>query len=98
MGNPETSEYRLNLSQSFNGVGSFLGPIVGGALFFSDKSDANSSELDSVMYVYIAIAAVVLLVAYFFVRTPMPEVKEDELIVNQHPGRRVALSGRRTTR
>ena len=89
LGNPETSEYRLNLSQSFNGVGSFLGPIVGGALFFSGKSGNNSSELDSVMYVYIAIAAVVLLVAYLFVRTPMPEIKEDELIINQqeHTGR-----------
>jgi MFS transporter, FHS family, L-fucose permease len=89
LGNPETSEYRLNLSQSFNGVGSFLGPIVGGALFFSGKPATNSSELDSVMYVYIAIAAVVLLVAFLFVRTPMPEVKEDELITDpqEHTGR-----------
>ena len=89
LGKPETSEYRLNLSQSFNGVGSFLGPIVGGALFFSDKPATDASELDSVMYVYIAIAAVVLLVAFLFVRTPMPEVKEDELITDQkeHAGR-----------
>ena len=34
LGKPETSEFRLNLSQSFNGVGSFIGPIIGGALFF----------------------------------------------------------------
>ena len=89
LGKPETSEYRLNLSQSFNGVGSFLGPIVGGALFFSGKPATDASELDSVMYVYIAIAAVVLLVAFLFVRTPMPEVKEDELITDQkeHAGR-----------
>ena len=41
------------------------------------------------MYVYIAVAAVVLLVAFLFVRTPMPEVKEDELITDQkeHAGR-----------
>ena len=83
LGRPETSEYRLNLSQSFNGVGSFLGPIVGGALFFGDKSSTNASELDSVMYVYIAIAAVVLLVAFLFVRTPMPEVKEEELVTDR---------------
>jgi len=83
LGKPETSEFRLNLSQSFNGVGSFLGPIVGGALFFGGKSSSNESELDSVMYVYIAIAAVVLLVAFLFVRTPMPEIKEDELIINR---------------
>ncbi|MGK2860576.1 MAG: L-fucose:H+ symporter permease [Chitinophagaceae bacterium] len=89
LGKPETSEYRLNLSQSFNGVGSFLGPIVGGALFFGDKSAGDSSDLDSVMFVYIAIAAVVLVVAYLFVRTSMPEVKEEELIIDrrEHAGK-----------
>jgi len=81
LGKPETSEFRLNLSQSFNGVGSFLGPIVGGALFFGNNPSVDgSSELDSVKFVYIAIAAVVLMVAFLFVRTPMPEVKEEELI------------------
>jgi MFS transporter, FHS family, L-fucose permease len=80
LGKPETSEFRLNLSQSFNGVGAFLGPIVGGALFFGNNPTSESSELDSVKFVYIAIAAVVLVVAFLFVRTPMPEVKEEELI------------------
>ena len=28
LGKPELSEFRLNLSQSFNGVGAFLGPLV----------------------------------------------------------------------
>src|SRR6266480_4936702 len=35
LGPPETSEFRLNFSQSFNGVGSFIGPILGGKLFFA---------------------------------------------------------------
>ena len=83
LGKPETSEFRLNLSQSFNGVGSFLGPIVGGALFFGNNSSSGSSELDSVKFVYIAIAVVVLLVALLFIRTSMPEVKEEELITKR---------------
>jgi len=29
LGKQETSEFRLNLSQSFNGVGAFIGPIIG---------------------------------------------------------------------
>ena len=81
LGSPETSEFRLNLSQSFNGVGALLGPIVGGALFFGDEGTNGSSELDSVKFVYIAIAAVVLFVAFLFLRTPMPEIKEEELVV-----------------
>ena len=89
LGKPETSEFRLNFSQSFNGVGSFLGPIVGGALFFGNKSNVGSSQLDSVKFVYIGIAVVVLVVAFLFIRTPMPEIKEEELVVDQqsHSGR-----------
>ena len=88
LGDPETSEFRLNLSQSFNGVGAFIGPIIGGALFFGDK-EAESGNLDSVKYVYIIIAVVVLFVAFLFYRTSMPEVKEEELVVDsgKHKGK-----------
>ena len=88
LGDPSTSEFRLNLSQSFNGVGSFIGPIIGGALFFGNSGSANGN-LDSVKNVYIVIAAVVLLVAFLFYRTSMPEVKEEELVVDsgQHTGK-----------
>ncbi|HEX7847880.1 MAG TPA: L-fucose:H+ symporter permease [Chitinophagaceae bacterium] len=91
LGRPETSEFRLNLSQSFNGVGSFLGPIVGGALFFGNKSETDPSSLHSVTFVYIAIALVVLVVAFLFFRTPMPEVKEEELVTDQkeHSGKKL---------
>jgi MFS transporter, FHS family, L-fucose permease len=78
LGKPETSEFRLNLSQSFNGVGSFVGPIIGGALFFGNKT--GSTDLGSVKFVYLAIAGLVLLVAFLFVSTKMPEIKEEELV------------------
>ncbi len=82
LGKPETSEFRLNLSQSFNGVGAFLGPLVGGLLFFGDESSTGTSGLESVQWVYIAIAVVVLVVAVFFVRTPMPEIIEEQANFN----------------
>jgi FHS family L-fucose permease-like MFS transporter len=87
LGNPETSEYRLNLAQSFNGVGAFLGPLIGGALFFG----SGSSSLNSVKYVYLVIATIVLLVALIFYKTPMPEVKEEELIIdrNEYAGKKL---------
>ncbi len=78
LGKPETSEFRLNLSQSFNGVGAFLGPLVGGLLFFGDESSTGTAGLESVQWVYIAIAVVVLVVAAFFLRTPMPEIVEED--------------------
>jgi FHS family L-fucose permease-like MFS transporter len=92
LGKPETSEFRLNLSQSFNGVGSFIGPIIGGALFFGNQEATGTDNLGSVKLVYIAIAAIVLLVALLFLRTPMPEVREEEQLDQQYSGREIKLS------
>src|SRR6476620_11218108 len=56
LGSPETSAFRLNLAQSFNGVGSFFGPIIGAQLFFGNSTTTQASDLESVKFVYIAIA------------------------------------------
>jgi len=77
LGKPETSAFRLNLSQSFNGVGSFLGPIIGGALFFGNKAKGEERHLANVQFVYIVIAAIVLFVAFLFYRIRMPEAREE---------------------
>lgn len=74
LGDKATSEQRLNLSQCFNGLGSFLGPIIGGKLFFG----SGSGDLTTVKLTYIVIGVVVLLIAAFFYRTPLPEIKEAE--------------------
>lgn len=78
LGKPETSEFRLNLSQCFNGVGSFIGPIIAANLFFGDTTEKG--DLGSVQFVYIAIGMVVLLIAGLFVRTALPEIAESELV------------------
>ena len=78
LGKPETSELRLNLAQCFNGVGSFIGPIIAANVFFGSNNNDNS--LDSVKMVYIIIGVVVLLIAGLFFRTPLPEIKESEIV------------------
>lgn len=81
LGKPETSEFRLNLSQSFNGVGAFIGPIIGANLFFAEGEGAGN--LDTVKYVYLVIAGVVFLVALLFMRTPLPEIREEKLVTDE---------------
>ncbi len=81
LGKPETSAFRLNLSQSFNGVGSFIGPIIGAQLFFGSQT----SNLDSVKMVYIIIGSVVLGIAFLFLRTYLPEIKEQESMKKSQP-------------
>lgn len=80
LGKPETSAFRLNLSQSFNGVGAFIGPIIGANLFFSENNQGN---LDSVQIVYIVIGVLVLFIAALFLSTPLPEIRESELVSQQ---------------
>ncbi len=77
LGSRETSERRLNLSQCFNGLGSFFGPVIAAQLFFSES---NKGNLDSVKMVYIIIGFAVLVIAGLFVRTPLPEIKESEMV------------------
>ncbi|HZG25323.1 MAG TPA: sugar MFS transporter [Chitinophagaceae bacterium] len=82
LGKPETSEFRLNLSQCFNGVGSFIGPIIAANLFFS-TDPGESSNLDTVKLVYIIIGVVVLVIAGLFFFTRLPEIKESEIVSSQ---------------
>lgn len=79
LGKPETSEFRLNLSQSFNGVGAFVGPIIGASIFFAEGGENN---LDTVKYVYLVIAAIVFMVALMFMKTKLPEIKEATLVTD----------------
>lgn len=81
LGKPESSEFRLNLAQCFNGVGSFIGPVIGANLFFGNKNSA--SNLDSVKMVYLIIGAVVLIIAFLFFRTRLPEIKESKLVSSE---------------
>jgi FHS family L-fucose permease-like MFS transporter len=81
LGKPETGAFRLNLSQCFNGVGAFLGPVIAANLFFSDSTE--NDNLDSVKLVYIVIGLIVLFVAFLFYRTRLPEIKESEIVSSE---------------
>ncbi|MDE5806620.1 MAG: MFS transporter [Muribaculaceae bacterium] len=71
LGAPETSSSRLNLAQSFNGLGCILGPVIVGSFLFSDK-DA------SVALPYSIMGAAVIIVAVIFSRIKLPEIKRSD--------------------
>ncbi|KAJ7438860.1 major facilitator superfamily transporter [Mycena latifolia] len=72
----QVAAFRLNFSQSFNGVASFAGPFIASKYFFSG---GNSSNLTNVQYVYMAVAGMGVMVALAFGVTRLPEVSEAEL-------------------
>ena len=77
LGRDEDAGFRINVAQSFNGVGQFLGPIIGGALFLSIASgDDIAANMHNVQMVYIGIAAIVLAMLAVFVMAKMPEGAE----------------------
>ncbi len=71
LGSPETSASRLNLSQSFNGLGCILGPVLVGGFLFSGDGDS------SVAWPYAIMGMVVLFIAFVFSRVRLPEIKSD---------------------
>ncbi|WP_129991056.1 L-fucose:H+ symporter permease [Rahnella sp. CFA14(1/10)] len=87
LGDPAGAERRLNLSQSFNGLGQFIGPIIGGSLFFSATQGTTADGLSSVKTTYVAIAVLVLLIAFLFGRTKLPDIREQSATGDQGGGK-----------
>jgi len=93
LGDKETSEQRLNFAQSFNGVGAFVAPIMGGQFILSgiehSKEELQNmspaqlnnylqSEANTVQIPYLVMACVVTFVGILFLFTKLPEVKEPD--------------------
>lgn len=74
LGPSASAAQRLNLSQSFNGLGWILGPLVGGLLIFG-ASEGDSMALTKP---YILVGGIVLFVALLFFFTKLPEIKPEE--------------------
>lgn len=68
LGEPAAAERRINLAQSFNGLGWICGPLVGGFFLFAEGSESNIS------LPYALIGIVVLLVALVFSHIRLPEI------------------------
>jgi len=61
---------RINIAQTFNGVGWILGPIVGGYFVFSDGGGANANAGLSAPYLGIGIFVALLLVVFIVSKVP----------------------------
>jgi len=72
LGPKEFAPFRINLAQSLNGVGWILGPVVGGAFFYSSNGTVVSHQQLALPYVAIALA--VLALAWVFSRAPVPDI------------------------
>ena len=72
LGDRRTAASRLNLAQSFNGLGCICGPLLGGYLLFANGEEANIS------LPYTVIGIIVLAVAIVFSRVHLPEIAHED--------------------
>ncbi|KAH7047427.1 major facilitator superfamily domain-containing protein [Macrophomina phaseolina] len=76
IGNPASASARLQFCQSWNGVASFIGPLIASKFFFSG---ANANSLTNVQFVYLAVACAGVAVAVLFAFSKLPEVSEEAI-------------------
>jgi FHS family L-fucose permease-like MFS transporter len=73
IGKPESASARLQFCQSWNGVASFIGPLIASKYFFQGE---NQNSLTNVQFVYLAVACAGAAVGVLFFFTRLPEVSE----------------------
>ncbi|KAI0358398.1 MFS general substrate transporter [Trametes cingulata] len=81
LGSPKYAAARLNFSQGFQGVASFAGPMIASRWFFQGK---NSTSLDTVQWVYLAVAGLGLVLNILFYFCTLPEITQDALAQEMH--------------
>ncbi|MCI6102309.1 MAG: sugar MFS transporter [Prevotella sp.] len=84
LGSPETATSRLNLSQSFNGLGSLSATFLIGQFLF-DGTDRGGN----IVVPYTVLGIVVLGIAVVFSRVNLPEIKHQETAEDKADGTRI---------
>ncbi|MEZ0452034.1 L-fucose:H+ symporter permease [Sphingobacterium thalpophilum] len=77
LGNKAGAARRINISQSFNGLGWILGPLIGGLFVFGSESTGEHDKFDSLVTPYMLIGGIVVVVLLIFMMIKLPEVAED---------------------
>jgi MFS transporter, FHS family, L-fucose permease len=77
LGPREYAAFRINLAQTFNGVGWMLGPVVGGWFFYAVGGVEAAQAQMYVPYVAVAIGVLVLAAVFHFAHVPDLDVPDD---------------------
>ncbi|SDT36121.1 MFS transporter, FHS family, L-fucose permease [Mucilaginibacter mallensis] len=75
LGDQRRSDQRINFAQTFNAVGTMIGPAIG-SMFLLSTDNVHSTDLTSVKTLYVAIGCVILLIAVVFVFLKIPALTD----------------------
>jgi FHS family L-fucose permease-like MFS transporter len=77
LGPPPGAARRINIAQSFNGLGWILGPLMGGLFIFGAEQSGNAGTFDSLVKPYMYVGCIVMGVALVFAFTRLPAIQEE---------------------
>ena len=86
LGAPQFAAVRINIAQSFNGVGWILGPILGGVFFYSSQGAEAAHQQLWIPYAGIAGGVLLLAIVFLFVRLPEIQTPDDYHLTDSTPG------------
>jgi fucose permease len=76
-GPPQYAEFRLNISQAVQAIGTVTSPILARKVLFKGAQDASS--LIEIQWTYLGIALFDIVLAVIFYYVPLPEASEEDL-------------------
>lgn len=78
LGPAESAEQRINFAQSFNGLAWIIGPLIG-LFIYGNQGVAPGEKLSSLILPYTIIGLVVSGVIILILRTPLPEIADEQI-------------------
>ncbi|KAI8578789.1 hypothetical protein K450DRAFT_245536 [Umbelopsis ramanniana AG] len=86
LGSPRWASFRINAAQAFNGVGTFISPLIASKAFFGNTDDSTASTADklvSVKWAYVGIGCGVFVIMLLFCLAKIPEIDMEAEIVEE---------------
>lgn len=80
LGDQRTSDQRINFAQSFNAVGTIIGPLLGSYFLLHSVTTASDTNLDSVKNLYMYIGIFILFVAACFTFIKVPNLTDPHVV------------------
>ena len=75
LGDQRRSDQRVNFAQTFNAIGTMIGPAIG-SYFLLSSDTVRSTDLTSVKTLYVAIGCVIILIAVAFMFLKIPALTD----------------------
>jgi FHS family L-fucose permease-like MFS transporter len=83
LGHQDTSDQRINFAQSFNALGTIIGPLIGSQFIFNSAAEEASVGLDKIKLLYIIIGAVIAVTALLFALVKVPATIDPHIVITE---------------